>query len=418
MLTHYLKKPHVINRILKSYFGYLFEPYILHLHQRGYKPETIKVYCQCVEHFGQWLKNKKISKKTNFKTKMNYFLKNHLPICNCPIPRSIEKKSIRAAVNQLLKIFDIGKSALSTPNSQTTKSNRIVNLFCEYLSDICGLAENTVINRRHYVMMFLNKFQICNLSQVEMISPKQVSHFIKNYSCYYKSSSLGVVLTSLRSFFKYLLFHGYNVKNLISSVPIIPNWKLSSVPQILTDNQIKLFLSVFNCKFASGKRDYAMVRCFTDLGLRCCEVAKVRIKDINWYDATLRIATGKSEKEDQLPLPKALGQAISDYLIYGRPKSKSEFVFVFHRAPLGEKVNVTTVRSAIRRAFQKAGIYPIPSPHILRHSFATKLLTSGASLKEIADILRHRCIDTTAIYTKIDLPHLRYVCMPWFGRKS
>lgn len=418
MLTHYISKQHVINRMLKNYFGYLFERYVLHLHQRGYKPETIKIYCQCVEHFGQWLKNKKISNKSNFKIELNYFVSNHLPRCKCLTPRSTEEKSIRAAISQLSKIFHKEEGILSTVSNQTGKAVKIADSFCVYLSDVCGMAENTIINRRRYAIVFLNKFKICNLSQVEIISPDQMTRFVKNYSCYYKSGSMGVVLTSLRSLLKYLLFQGYNVKKLISSVPRVPNWRLSTVPKFLNDNQIKIFLSVFNRKSSSGKRDYAMARCLTDLGLRCCEVAKIKIKDINWYEAILKIATGKSDQENQLPLPKSLGKAISDYLVHGRPKSKSEFVFVFHRAPLGETVHVTTVRGVIRRAFQQAGFDPIPSTHILRHSFATKLLTSGASLKEIADMLRHRCIDTTMIYTKVDLPHLHSVSMPWFGRKS
>ena len=418
MLTHYINKPHVINRMLDNYFGYLFERYVLHLHQHGYKPETIKMYCQCVEHFGQWLKNKKTSKRCNFKTEINYFLKNHLPRCKCLTPRSTEEKSIRAAINQLLKITHKKESMFFSVNNQTRKVNKIVDSFCVYLSDVCGMAENTRINRRRYAIVFLNKFKICNLSDVEMISPDQLICFVKKYSCYYKSGSMGVVLTSLRSFLKYLLFQGYNVKKLISSVPRVPNWRLSTVPKSLNDKQIKIFLSVFNRKSSSGKRDYAMARCLTDLGLRCYEVAKIKIRDINWHEAIIKIATGKSEQENQLPLPTALGKAISDYLVHGRPKSKSEFVFVFHRAPLGETVHVTTVRGVIRRAFQQAGFEPIPSTHILRHSFATKLLTSGVSLKEIADMLRHRCIDTTMIYTKVDLPHLRCVSMPWFGRKS
>lgn len=195
------------------------------------------------------------------------------------------------------------------------------------------------------------------------------------------------------------------------------NWKLSTIPQCLSDNQIKKFLSLFNRKTPLGKRDYAMACCLTNLGLRCSEVAKLKLKDINWYEAILKIARGKIKQEDQLPLPKKVGKAIADYLLSGRPKSDSEFVFVFHRPPFGKNVHVGTVRNAIRRAFQKAGFNPIPSTHILRHSFASNLLISGASIKEVADMLRHRCIDTTMLYTKIDLPNLHRVSMPWFGRK-
>lgn len=418
MLAHCINKPHVIKRMQKSYFGYLFESYLLHLQQCGYRHETIKLYCQCIEHFGQWLNESKIDKSRISKKELDYFLTNHLSKCRCLTPRTAEIKSIRAAIKQLLKVIYKDGNLLSNPDNARTKTEKIVNSFDFYLAGVCGMADNTRISRRRYVFSFLRKLNISNLHQMETLSHAQMMRFIKGYSCHYKSGSMGVVLTSLRSFLKYLSFHGFNVKKLSASIPRIPNWKLSTVPKILSDNQIKTLLLVFNRKSSSGKRDYAMARCLTDLGLRCCEVANIKLDDINWYEATMKIGRGKVEQEDQLPLPKAVGKAISDYLVHGRPQTSSEFIFVFHRAPFGEAVHVGTVRNAIRRAFQQAGFDPIPSTHILRHSFATKLLTSGVSLKEIADMLRHRSIDTTMLYTKIDLPHLHCVAMPWFGRQS
>src|SRR6185437_4780094 len=192
--------------------------------------------------------------------------------------------------------------------------------------DVCGVSENTRIYRRRYVRAFIKKVKISDIVQIEKISPKQIRKFIKMFSCHYKSGSVGVVSTSLRSFLKYLSFQGFNVKKLIPAIPMIPNWKLSTIPQCLSDNQIKKFLSLFNRKTPLGKRDYAMACCLTNLGLRCSEVAKLKLKDINWYEAILKIARGKIKQEDQLPLPKKVGKAIADYLLSGRPKSDSEFV--------------------------------------------------------------------------------------------
>ncbi len=94
MLVHYIKKPYVLKRMAYNYFGNIFELYVIHLHQRGYKPETIKQYCQSVEHFGRWLKNKKISPIYHHKAIANNFLKNHLSKCKCPTPRSTNCKII------------------------------------------------------------------------------------------------------------------------------------------------------------------------------------------------------------------------------------------------------------------------------------------------------------------------------------
>src|SRR5437016_3161869 len=136
MLAHYIHRPHVVKRMLSSYFGYVFERYISHLDKLGYKPETIRMYCQGVEHFGQYLKNKNVSIDSVCKKEITTFIKIHLPKCKCDIPRTTERKTIRAGMHQLLKIinFDAGK---------TSKSDKIINDFDEYLSDVCGVSENT-----------------------------------------------------------------------------------------------------------------------------------------------------------------------------------------------------------------------------------------------------------------------------------
>jgi integrase len=166
-----------------------------------------------------------------------------------------------------------------------------------------------------------------------------------------------------------------------------------------------------------GKRDYAMARCFFDLGLRCCEVAQMTLDAIDWRAGAVRLLKTKSHCEDSLPIPESLGRALVDYLEKARPATESRAVFVFHRAPKGQSVQGTTVRGAIRRAFARAGL-PWTGTHIFRHTMATRLLQKGTSLKEIADVLRHRSLDTTKIYTKVDLGQLARVAMPWPRRSS
>ena len=134
-------------------------------------------------------------------------------------------------------------------------------------------------------------------------------------------------------------------------------------------------------------------------------------------EGALKLRRGKTKQEDILPLPKKLGEAIVDYCRNGRPTTAVRSIFVYHRAPFGKSICSHTVRGAIRRGYQRAGFSKIPSTHILRHSLATQMLQSGAKLKDIADILRHRCIDTTMIYTKVDFIQLSRVVMPWIGGK-
>jgi site-specific recombinase XerD len=128
------------------------------------------------------------------------------------------------------------------------------------------------------------------------------------------------------------------------------------------------------------------------------------------------VSVGKSQRTDVLPLPVVTGQAIADYLRKGRPKTESRAVFIRHRAPLDIPVNASVIRSVVRQAAARSGLSGrLHGPHRLRHSAATRMLQGGATLKEIADVLRHRSLDTTSIYAKVDWTRLSAIAQPWPG---
>jgi len=156
-----------------------------------------------------------------------------------------------------------------------------------------------------------------------------------------------------------------------------------------------------------------------DLGLRSFEVAALRLEDIDWKNSTLTVRVGKSRRADVLPLPAVTGHAIANYLHKARPATESRAVFVRHRAPLDAPVDAGVIRSVVRQAAARSGLTGrLHGPHRLRHSAATHMLQGGATLKEIADVLRHRSLDTTAIYAKVDLTRLSAIAQPWPGGVS
>ena len=157
-----------------------------------------------------------------------------------------------------------------------------------------------------------------------------------------------------------------------------------------------------------------MVRCAVDLGLRTNEVARLNLDDIDWSAGTIRIGPSKSRRVDVLPLPQATGGAIAAYLRSERPRTANRRVFVRHRAPVDKPISSAVVRHAIRAAYRRAGL-PHTRVHLLRHTLASRLLTEGGTLKEVADILRHRALDTSLIYAKIDTARLSAVALPWPG---
>ncbi len=157
-----------------------------------------------------------------------------------------------------------------------------------------------------------------------------------------------------------------------------------------------------------------MTLCLAQMGLRAGEVAALSLDDIDWRAGTLRLARAKERRASVLPLPAQVGRALVSYLRNGRPPTRGRQVFVRRRAPRGEPITSSSVSAVVRRAFTRARIdVPIRGAHVLRHTAATRMVRGGASLKEVADILRHRSLDTVMIYTKLDLPTLAEVAQPW-----
>jgi len=189
------------------------------------------------------------------------------------------------------------------------------------------------------------------------------------------------------------------------------------LPKGLSATELSRLLGAFDRTCATGRRDYAITRCFADLGLRTAEIARLQLDDVDWQEGTLRIR-GKGRRVDLLPLPPVTGRAIVAYLRAGRPRSDEDALFLRHTPPVGRPATRCIVRNAVRFAAARCGLERVGGPHILRHTVATRLVQGGATLKQIADVLRHRCLDTTSIYAKVNMPALSRMAMPWPGRRS
>ena len=151
--------------------------------------------------------------------------------------------------------------------------------------------------------------------------------------------------------------------------------------------------------------------------MRSSEVANLGLDDIDWCAATITLRRTKSRREDVMPLPAATGRAIADYLKFERPQTTNRAVFVRNIAPRDQPIGPHLVRKVIRQAYARAGL-PYTRSHLLRHTMASRLLEGGSSLKEVADVLRHRSLNTTLIYAKLDSRNLAAVALPWPGSVS
>jgi integrase/recombinase XerD len=274
-----------------------------------------------------------------------------------------------------------------------------------------------LISRRQWIGRFLTHIFPSGGLDFSRLGPKGIRDFFATQCQGYQPGSTQVVASSVRSYLRFrAVRHADPVEALLAAIPQAARWRLSALPEYLNLEELARLMSAFEHDDPQRQRDHAIVRCLVDLGLRSFEVAALCLEDIDWKNATLTVRVGKSRRADILPLPAVTGHAIANYLHKARPATESRAVFVRHRAPLDIPVDAGVIRSVVRQAAARSGLADrLHGPHRLRHSAATRMLRGGATLKEIADVLRHRSLDTTAIYAKVDLGRLSSIAQPWPG---
>jgi integrase/recombinase XerD len=403
--------PRVVRRLRSSTHAAMFKEFLGRLHDRGLSRNTIQNYLHAAERFLQWLRKRCQPIDSVDETTVRAFACRR-PCGNRP------RANAHAALRHLLR--HLRETGLVAPRPPASRSavERIVADYDAYLHSTCGLAASTRLYRRRYSREFILFVFGSGRIGWKGLRPDHIQSFIARYGDG-RVAAAGVAAGSLRSFLRWLQFQGKVGPGLSGAVPRLPRWRLAGLPTVMDDRQLQAFLVSFDQSRPSGRRDYAMALCMVDLGLRVAEVADLTLDDLNESIGTLRLTAGKSRRDRVLPMSHRVQRALVDYFHHHRPRSDDRHVFLRHRVPLGTAVSRELVRGVMRRAYAAVGgCEKWTGTHVLRHTAATRLHRAGADLKRVADILGHRSIDTTVIYTKVDLVRLVEVALPWPGSKE
>jgi len=215
--------------------------------------------------------------------------------------------------------------------------------------------------------------------------------------------------SALRAFLRFLHMAGLIEAPLVWAVPSVADLRDRTLPRGLEPAAVRKLLVSCDRRRTVGRRDYAILLLLSRLGLRRGEVAAIQLEDVDWRAGELLIR-GKGSRQDVLPLPVDVGEAVVSYL-RRRPRCESRALFLRMTAPL-RGLAPHTIGWIVREACTRAGL-PRVGAHRLRHTAATEMLRQGASLAEIGQVLRHREQKTTAIYAKVDRRALRALARPW-----
>jgi integrase/recombinase XerD len=417
MIEHVFRSARVLRRLRKSVFCAAIDDYVTYLIERGHPTSTIHQYVQAVEHFGGWLRRTRRPAERVDERVIERFVHEHLAHCACPPPCCTTVHQVRTSLRHLLCVLRTTQRVPTIPSRALSRGETLLRAFETHLRHERGAAEVTCVYSARYAREFIADCFGDDAPDFSRVRASTITAFLAARADRWTPGSMKVAAVSLRRFFRYLQMTGRIDGRLALAVPTIAGWRLASVPRVLTDQQVAALLASFDRSTPIGLRGYATTLCLVRLGLRACEVSALTLDDINWRAATLTIPATKTRRADVFPLPSAVARAILAYLRRGRPLAKTRQIFVRHLKHGATHAGPGIVRVAAREAGARAGLAKgAGNPNVLRHTVATRLLRSGATMKDVADVLRHRSIDTATIYAKVDIAALLNVATPWPGR--
>ena len=388
--------------------GHLMESFAQVLSEANYAQITARRHLRAAEHFLYWIRRHGIAVcEANEQALLRFA--NHLRQCRCPHYSHAALVEVTCGARLFVShLRDIG--TIAAPAPKNPEDPQLLLAFGQWMRQQRGTCPATLYNYNLHLRPLLERVG----EEPSRLQAGLLRDFVMET---HRSSGWGKAkkcTTALRMFLRFLIAKGDCIVGLEEAIPTVAHWRLANLPRYLPPEEVEHVIASCGRLSPVGRRDRAILLLLARLGLRAGDVVHLRLSDIDWKNASIQVC-GKSRRQTRLPLTQEIGQAIVDYLRDGRPRSSADTVFVRCRAPFRSFRSHCAVSVIVDRALRRAGVVR-PSrgaAHLLRHSVATSMLRQGASLQNIADILRHSSIETTRIYAKVDITALRQIAQPW-----
>ena len=381
-------------------------PFAARLIEDGYAKDTIQTKLWSLGDFGKWLSRRGFRVTDVDEALIRRFIDGRK-----------RRRFRRGDLKTLTQFLDDLRRSRIVPRRKPTVDQsplgKILGRYEKHLRSERGLSTSTVINYLPFIRKVLTDRFGDGPFLFRKLSASDISGFILRHAHTMNSKRAQLMTSAFRSFFRFLFGKGQLHTDLALSVPTVASWRLSTVPKYLVPEEVQRLLGEPDRKTAAGRRNYAILLLLARLGLRAGEVVALKLDDIDWRAGEISVR-GKGLFHDRMPLPPDVGDAISSYLSTDRPRCQSRQVFICMRAPHRGFAGPSTLSTIVRRGLDCADLHPaFKGAHLLRHSLATSMLRSGATMSEIGEVLRHREPNTTEIYAKVDFDGLRSLAHPW-----
>lgn len=406
MLTTVFSRPDWLSLIRSTPAFPFLDDFITVLGKAGYRAQTIQEHVRGAAHLSCWLESRRRALSELDADDCRGF-KRHIERCRCAGFKRRAKEDGHSATVFLQHLRDIG--IVAQPSPQSSQQPPLLQGFCQWMRQHRGAKDQTL---KAYGRVILDALRSLGEDPTRF-DATSLRAFVLDRGPRYGRRKAKQLVTALRIFVRYLTAQGLCPVGLDAAIPTLAGWKLAALPRYLPAADVERVVVGCDPATAIGARDRAILLLLSRLGLRAGDVANLRWHDIDWRQATLEVA-GKSQRAVRLPLSQEVGDAILHHLANAPGARRSDHVFLSTVPPLGRALGSSGISCVASRAIARTGVKsPAHGAHIMRHSAATSLLAEGATLQSIGVLLRHRLLETTKVYAKVDFKVLSAVARPW-----
>jgi integrase/recombinase XerD len=414
-LEQFFKNAHTFSKLRNGPLGNLLEEFCQWLLTHGYSRRcSIQKLLGNLSHLNVFLAGSyKAQCKRITSADIDGFYKVYSSCCRHRGPLQKHLRYVGFSINRFIAYLqNTGRfdSCRSLPTYQCLR-----DAYAKWVCERQHSANGTLGLRTRYIEKFLEWLgPQATIKGLSKLTAARVEQFIIAYAQNSGPAARRSMQTTLRTFLRFALHNGWIREHLDLAVPTFRTYKLSTVPRGLSEAQASIVLASVDRGSPVGKRDYAILQMLYSYGVRGGQVRNLRLSDIQWQQDQIRFRACKHGKDSLLPLTAEVGASLLDYLQNARPHGPWPEVFLTCRSPYRPIPSSTTLSEIVRKHIRATGVEVSPQgSHAFRHCFATRMVAQGHSLKAVADVLGHRYLSTTFIYTKVDFAALRQVALDW-----
>ncbi len=406
--------PSTLAKLRGAPLGKLLDCFCKWLLDNGFSRGTARLHLGHVRHLNEHLRCAPgRMRQTVAAGEIEGFFDKYPSRCRNRGPLEEHLRRVRFSVNRFADYLrEEGRFVTATPRAIYEP---LLAGYLQWMGSYQHAAAGTLEVRAHSLVRFLQSLgQDATPRGLAKLDCDKVEQFVLAYASANGRSARRSMQSALRTFFRFALHEGYLRQSLDRAVPTLRTYKLATVPRGLTEQQTEEVLRGIERGTAVGRRDYAILQLLSTYGVRGGQLRALRLDELDWARDRILFKAVKHGKDVWVPMTLEVGEAVLDYLQNGRPACSCAEVFLTSRAPHHPFPHSTTLSAIVQRRLRAAGIdLPSAGAHAFRHGFATRMLRQGNGLKAIADVLGHRHLSTTFLYTKVDFNALKQVALEW-----